>query len=196
PMRISWRVVCVLSLLVAACNDPEDEDEGKSREHVVDPAVVRASVARRTVTPSADPATGWTSPVRLGYTAGDQWEPAIATDGATNVYMLYPQYSGVPGCPACPSPTMGLPGSDDSGATWSAPRIMGTPGNGQWDAQIAVDPADGNTVYAAWLQNNHCDTVVAKSTNQGKDWSIVVANHTNSPTDKDILAVRGPDVYV
>ena len=64
------------------------------------------------------------------------------------------------------------------------------------DAQIAVDPIDGRTVYAAWLQNSKSDIDVAKSTDFGATWSVVVADHTNAGTDKPIIAVRGQDVYV
>ena len=46
------------------------------------------------------------------------------------------------------------------------------------------------------LQNNKSDIVVGKSTDFGVNWSFVVADHTNSGTDKPILAVRGQDVYV
>ena len=34
----------------------------------------------------------------MGFTTGDQWEPAIAADRFNHVYVLYPQYLGVPGC--------------------------------------------------------------------------------------------------
>ena len=134
--------------------------------------------------------------------------PAAATPPATSgsrpspptrfgtIYVLYPQYLGVPGCPACPSPTMILQVSRDRGATWGAPRQIAAPGTGQWDAQIVVDPVDGRTVYAAWLQNGKSDTVVAKSDDFGDTWSVVVADRTNAGTDKPILAVRGPHVYV
>jgi hypothetical protein len=88
--------------------------------------------------------------------------------------------------------------SNDRGATWASPRMIYPDGRttGQYDAQIVVDPVDGQTVYAAWLQNGKSDTVVAKSTDFGATWSLVVANHTNAGTDKPILAVRGQDVYV
>ena len=59
-----------------------------------------------------------------------------------------------------------------------------------------MDPADGRTVYGAWLQNNKSDIVVAKSIDFGANWSVVTADHTNAGTDKPILAVRGRDVYV
>ncbi len=147
----------------------------------------------------AVPASGFTPQVRLGLTrAGDQWEPAIATDRYGHVYVLYPQYNEVPGCPTCASPTMVLQISNDRGKTWGTPTLMYPPGDttGQWDAQLVVDPIDGRTIYAAWLQNRKSDTVVAKSTDFGATWSVVVADHTNAGTDKPILAVRGNNVYV
>jgi hypothetical protein len=144
--------------------------------------------------PAASP--GFAPQTRLGFTTGDQWEPAIAADRFGHVYVLYPQYSGVPGCPDCPSPTMILQTSNDRGKTWEAPRLIAPPGTGQVDAQIVVDPVDGQTVYAAWLQNSKSDVVVAKSTDFGANWTVVVANSTKAGTDKPILAVRGPDVYV
>jgi hypothetical protein len=141
---------------------------------------------------------GFAPQTRLGFTAGDQWEPAIAADRFGHVYVLYPQYGGVPGCDDCFSPTMILQISSDRGAAWGAPAIIHPAGSatGQWDAQIMVDPVDGRTVYAAWLQDGKSDTVVAKSTDFGATWSVVVANSTNAGTDKPILAVRGPHVYV
>ncbi len=144
----------------------------------------------------AAPAPGFAPQVRVGFTVGDQWEPAIAADRFGHVYVLYPQYLGVPGCPDCPSPTMILQMSSDAGATWGAPRVIAPPGSGQFDAQVAVDPVDGRTVYAAWLQNSKSDTVVAVSEDFGATWRVVVANHSNAATDKPILAVRGRDVYV
>jgi hypothetical protein len=142
--------------------------------------------------------TGFTSQTRMGFTSGDQWEPAIAADRYGHIYILYPQYNGVPGCTACASPTMIWQMSSDHGTTWSAPAIMYAAGDtqGQWDAQIAVDPVDGKTVYASWLQNNKSNIEVAKSTDYGATWTFVLADSTNAGTDKPILAVRGQNVYV
>jgi hypothetical protein len=90
--------------------------------------------------------------------------------------------------------------SSDRGSTWGAPYPIAKPsssvGTGQYDAQIVVDPVDHRTVYAAWLQNGKSDIAVAKSTDFGANWSVVIADSTNAGTDKPILAVRGPDVYV
>jgi hypothetical protein len=138
---------------------------------------------------------------RVGFTLGDQWEPAIAADAFGHVYILFPQYkttayASIPGCPSCPSPTVFLIVSEDNGATWSQPRIIASPGTGQVDVQIKVDPADGRTVYASWLQNSKSLIEVAKSIDYGTTWTTVIANSTNAGTDKDILVVKGRDVYV
>jgi hypothetical protein len=173
----------------------EDEGKGKRRSGQVEAEVIAAPIPQM-IRAAAPPAGGFAPQTRLGYQSGDAWEPAIAADRSGHIYVLYPQYLGVPGCPTCPSPTMILLISADRGATWAAPRQIAPPGTGQWDAQIVVDPIDGRTVYAAWLQNGKSDIAVAKSTNFGASWSVAIADSTNAGTDKPILVVRGQDVYV
>jgi hypothetical protein len=163
-------------------------------------AVLFFTRATNIASAAAPPPAGQT---RLGFQGGDDWEPAIAGDHFGHVYVLWPHYyasvSDIPGCSACPSPTALLQISNDRGKTWSAPRVV-TPNNlgtYQVDTQIVVDPLDGKTVYASWLQNNKSDTIVIKSTDFGQTWSApVIADSTNAGTDKPILAVRGRDVYV
>ena len=176
--------------------DSEEKAKGTRRSGVVLSDVVSAAVVKPASL--AKPPSGFAPQIRLGFTVGDQWEPAIAADRYGHIYVLYPQYLGVPGCPTCASPTMTLQTSSDRGATWASPRVIYLAGaaGGQYDAQIVVDPVDGQIVYASWLQNGKSDTVVAKSTDFGATWSVVVANHTNASTDKPALAVRGQDVYV
>ncbi|MGD0759520.1 MAG: sialidase family protein [Candidatus Sulfotelmatobacter sp.] len=117
---------------------------------------------------------------RVGYTTGDQWEPAMAADGHGHVYILYPQYGAVPDCANCTVPTIALLISDDNGMTW----------------QAVVDPVDRQTVYASWLQNKKRDIVVARSIDFGRTWSMSVAERGEEDADKPVLAVRGRDVYV
>ena len=132
---------------------------------------------------------------RLGASlAGDTWEPAIAADRFGHVYVLIPDFP--PSCKGCASSTAYLVVSGDNGKSWSAPRVIANPGTEQIDVQLRVDPVDGKTVYASWLQNNKSVIEVAKSTDYGQTWTAGVANSTNAGTDKDILAVRGNDVYV
>jgi len=125
---------------------------------------------------------------------GDTWEPSIAADRFGHVYVLIPDFP--PTCKKCPSSINYLVVSNDNGKTFSSPRIIADPGSGQIDVQLKVDPVDGKTVYASWLQNNKSLIEVAKSTDFGQSWSTAIANSNNAGMDKDILAVRGNDVYV
>ncbi len=133
---------------------------------------------------------------RMGYTSGDQWEPAIAADGSGHVYVLFPQYGAVPGCGACSVPTVALTTSDDNGLHWSAPRAMVPAATGQFDPQIVIDPADRQTVYASWLQNDKREVMVARSADFGRTWSMTVADRSDEDSDRPVLAVRGQNVYV
>jgi hypothetical protein len=140
--------------------------------------------------------TGFTPPTRVGFPVGDQWEPAIAADVSGHVYILYPQYGPIPGCVSCAIPSMILVVSADNGVTWQAPREIAPPESGEFDAQIVVDRTDQRTVYAAWLQNDKKETVVAKSSDFGQSWSVAIADHSSVESDKPVLAVRGQHIYV
>jgi hypothetical protein len=191
-------LVLTLALSLGSCAEGEDFDDdatSKTRTGVVDPAVIRATAASLTVVPAAS-AGSFAPQTRVGFTVGDQWEPAIAADRFGHVYIVYPQYDGVPGCPACPSPTMVIQMSSDSGATWGTPRIIGNPGAGQWDAQVVVEPLSGSTVYVSWMVDKKSDIVVARSDDFGATFTWTTASHTNAATDKPILVARGNDVYV
>ncbi len=148
------------------------------------------------VSAQAFAAAGFTPPRRVGYTVGDQWEPALTADGRGHVYILFPQYGPVRDCPACSLPTMGLMVSNDNGITWQPPRTLAPSATGQFDAQIKVDPLDKQTLYASWLQGEH-DIVVARSQDFGAAWYFTVAEHSaQTIIDKPVLAVRGPSIYV
>ncbi len=140
--------------------------------------------------------SGFTRQRRLGYDMGDQWEPALATDTQGHIYILFPQYGPVPQCPACVAPSMVLQTSSDNGISWDSPRLLLTSTAGQFDAQIKVDPHDGQTLYASWMQGKH-DVIVARSQDFGRSWYFAVAEHSPDVViDKPVLAVRGADVYV
>jgi len=135
---------------------------------------------------------------RVGYTTGDQWEPAMAADGHGHIYILFPQYGAVNDCPACTAPTMALAVSNDNGLTWQAPHALVASSTGQFDPQIVVDPVDRQTVYASWLQNNKRDVMVARSQDFGRSWYLAVAEHARNSEDADrpVLAVHGADIYI
>ena len=133
---------------------------------------------------------------RIGYTTGDQWEPALAADKNGHIYILFPQYGAVSDCPACTAPTIALQVSNDNGLSWEAPRPLVASSTGQFDPQIVVDPVDHQTVYASWLQNNKRDVMVARSQDFGRNWYLSVAERSREDADKPVLTVHGPDVYV
>ena len=174
------------------------EGKAKIREGKILPANINASPEQPASVAPAGP-SGFSPQTRLGFNVENEWEPSIAADRFGHVYMLYAQYTGVPGCPTCSNPSQVLQMSSDHGTTWSSPSVFyqqGATAGGQWDSQIVVDPVDGKTVYASFMQNNKSDIIVARSTDFGASWNFVTADSTNSGTDKPILAVRGPDVYV
>lgn len=145
-------------------------------------------------------ASGFTTQTRLGFPAGNDWEPAIATDHYGHVYTLYKHYdvSGQTSCSSCDLHVL-LQVSSDRGATWSQPRAIDPEAvqGGQYDSQLAVDPADGKTVWAAFLQNSKSSIAVMKSTDFGQTWSgPTIVDNLQRSTDKDILAVRGSTIAV
>src|SRR5947209_14914867 len=119
-------------------------------------------------------AKGFTLQSRLGFPAGDDWEPALTADRFGHVYVLYKHYdiAGQTSCNSCALHVL-LQISNDRGQTWSVPRpidpepVVG----GQYDAQIVVDPVDGKTVWASFLQNNKSSIAVMKSTDFGQTWA-------------------------
>lgn len=207
PMQVLLIALAVSVLLfgINAYSDYKQEEfikmlKGKAptRKGDVKMEVINASPLNAP-TVAAPPQGGFTPQTRLGFTSGDQWEPAIASDRFGHVYVLYPQYEGVPGCANCSNPTQIMQISNDHGATWNSPFVIypaGATTGGQWDPQVSVDPVDGRTVYVSFMQNNKSDIIVGKSTNFGATWSFVTSDTTNSGTDKPIMAVRGQDVYV
>jgi hypothetical protein len=141
-------------------------------------------------------ASNFTTQRRVGYSNGDQWEPALAADGHGHVYILFPQYGPVSGCATCTAPSLALLASNDNGISWETPHPLLPSSTGQFDPQIVVDPLDRQTVYASWLQNNKRDVMVARSQDFGHTWNLAVAERSADDADKPVLAVRGPDVYV
>ena len=154
---------------------------------------------------AAAPAPSFSSPVRLGFLQGDDWEPAVAADQSGHVYAAwshYTDYAGTgtgepdPSCPTCASPHTVLQVSSDGGTTWSSPRALSPSTTRQDDPQLVVDAADGRTVYAAFMQNNKSSEYVARSDDFGATWKTMLVEPLQRGTDKDILAARGGNVYL
>jgi hypothetical protein len=140
----------------------------------------------------------FSSPTRLGFAAGDDWEPAIAaettaTDGQGHVYALWTHYGADPACPGCGSPHAELQVSSDGGQTWTAPRPLRPTSTRQDDPQIVVT---GPTVYAAFMENKKSSEYVLRSDDFGASWTTVLVEPLQRGMDKDILVAQGQDVYV
>jgi hypothetical protein len=164
-----------------------------------------AILAGSSIAAAAPPAASFTSPVRLGFPNGDDWEPSIAADRFGHVYAFWTHYIGYagaatgdidPSCPDCGSPHMDLQISADGGVTWTAPNAPFPTLTRQDDPQIVVDPADGRTLYASYMQDNKSSQYVARSDDFGVTWRTMLVEPLQRGTDKDILAVRGQDVYL
>lgn len=144
--------------------------------------------------------TRFSTQTQLGFQSGDDWETAVAADRYGHVYTLYKHYDVAGGgtCANCDQHVL-LQVSGDRGQTWSAPRAIDSEPTkgGQFDSQIAVDPVDGKTVWASFLQNSKSSIAVMKSTDFGQTWSgPTIVENLQRATDKDILAVRGQTVAV
>jgi hypothetical protein len=150
-------------------------------------------------------AAGFTDPVRLGFPAGDDWEPAIAADDFGHVYALWTHYVGFgggssgeidPSCPGCPSPHMVIQVSADNGASWGAPHALAPSATRQDDPQIVVDAGDGSTVYAAYMEGDKSSMFVARSRDFGQTFEPVLVEDIERGLDKIALAARDGHVYL
>jgi BNR repeat protein len=151
-------------------------------------------------TAAAHASAGFTPQARLGFPAGDDWEPALAADRYGHVYALYKHYdvAGQTSCSSCALHVL-LQISGDRGQSWSAPRPLDPEPvvGGQYDSQIAVDPVDGKTVWASFLQNSKSSIAVMRSTDFGQTWTgPTTVENLQRATDKDELAVRGSTIAV
>lgn len=144
-------------------------------------------------------APGWAGE-RLLNPAGNDWEPAIATDPSRPfVYVLHNRYGGEPACRNdCPDPAMILHVSRDGGRSWLRERYLcvcrGV--RGQYDPLLEVASNTGD-VYAAWMNNFQIH--VSRSADRGRTWSTPVHVHPDVRWgDKPNMAVSpdGQDVYV
>jgi len=144
-------------------------------------------------------ALSFSTPIFIGFRAGDDWEPDIAADRDSHVYVAWAHYGGVPGCDTCSSPAAMIQVSKDGGRHWGEPKPLNRQPREakdpfQVDLQVKVN--EDSTVFVAYLDAK--DTVVQRSDDFGRTFSepIAVNAGLNGETDKVGLAVQGDDVYV
>jgi hypothetical protein len=137
---------------------------------------------------------------RVGFQSGDDWEPSITADRYGHLYVLYKHYDVTGGqtCKGCDIHLL-FQRSSDGGVTWTKPKPI-APGHtkgGQFDPQIVVDPVDGRTIWASFLENDTSLIAVVKSTDFGETWSpLQIVSDLPPGLDKDTLIVRGNIVAV
>jgi len=137
---------------------------------------------------------------RVGFHAGDDWEPSITSDRFGHTYVLYKHYdvAGGGSCHMCDVHLL-VQRSGDGGRTWTPPRAVAPiPTNGgQFDPQIVVDPVDGRTVWVSFLQDDNSRIAVSHSTDFGETWTHpTIVSGPDAGFDKDTLVVRGRTVAV
>jgi hypothetical protein len=146
--------------------------------------------------------TSFSTNVRVGFQAGDDWEPHLVGDNAGHLYVLITHLSDSPpqtSCPGCANHLL-VQRSDDSGNTWNAPVMIDSVGSSQFDPWMVLDP-DGTTIWISYMNNvvNSGSALgpidVVKSTNLGTSWSTPV-QASSSRMDKDAMAIRGGTMAV
>ncbi len=180
--------LAVVGLLVAASLAPAGN-------------LVPAASAATPLLGAGAPTLDFAPPVRLGAPAGDDWEPAIAasTDGIDVMFKHY----DVPGAglPACGDPSgcdrrILVQRSADGGVSFGTPLAV-DPGRVGYDSQLATDPLDGDHVYGSFLVETKSSIGFIRSLDGGATWSPTrVVDPLTKATDKDVLAVRGNDIYI
>lgn len=136
--------------------------------------------------PSSTPTAAPAQNVRVGYPAGDDWEPYMTADASGHLYVVYTHQNA-------PAHLL-VQRSDDGGTTWTAPVQIDPSGtNGQFDPWMSIDPNDGRTVWISYMQGSPASSInVVKSTDLGATWSAPVAvSGAYSNLDKDAMAMRG-----
>lgn len=163
-----------------------------------------AAIAMVGVSPAAGASS---SPTRLGFCGGDDWEPAFAQQGSY-IYDAITHYVGNTACdPASGSPAaIYLQVSADGGQTWGTPHVVWTQPVGGVSYPSQADPsvtvASAGDVYVTFLgygvNGGHTDIVAARSTDHGATFTS--ASKVNAKDCKNCdhpkLIASGSNLYV
>ena len=160
--------------------------------------------------PFRQPGTGTSVPAgaatRLGFCGGDDWEPEIATDDGSYVYVVLAHFPGDPTCdPSSANPNrVYIQVSSDGGKTFGpqhvvADKIGGVDYPRQVDCVVTVDPVTG-AVYVSFLvyglQGVQTDVAVAKSVDHGATFTATKVNGPECVNcDHPWTIASGNDVY-
>lgn len=79
--------------------------------------------------------TAFSTNVRVGFQAGDDWEPSLAADNAGHRFVLITHLSDSPpqsSCSGCANHLI-VQRSDDGGNTWNSPIMIDSANSSQFD---------------------------------------------------------------
>ena len=187
PLTLAAAIAAIAPALIV-----ERPGKSKSTRGRVEADVVASSAAQPAAAPSGPSA--FSPQVRLGFHVGDQWEPAIAADDHGSIYVLYPQYGGVPEMPGrrVRQPDRHPAGESRSRARPGTRRGRSRPrARSRWTPRSSWTGWTGARCTHPGCRTGRATRSVARSNDLGHTWSVVVADSTNAGTDKPILAVRG-----
>jgi hypothetical protein len=141
------------------------------------------------------PPPAFTAPIRLGFPAGDDWEPSVATFGST-IYVGW--MHAVPGEFFF---RIFLQVSTDGGSTFSAPVDV-APSLGADFADVWVLTDAAGVVYISFIAGNfqkasESNVFLVKSFDGGRTFTAPVeADGKAKAQDKPVMGLRGSDVYI
>jgi len=113
---------------------------------------------------STDGGTTWSAPARLTWNSGSSGYPAIATDLANGVHVVWSD--NTPG-----NDEIFYKGSTDGGTTWSAPTRLTWSSGKSYSQDITSD--SNNNIHVAWSDSvaGNLEIFYKYSTDSGSTWS-------------------------
>jgi len=155
-----------------------------------------AVMALAVVARDAPTAYAWSYPATLNTNAatdsGDDWNAQVATDGGGNWVAVWDSRDSLSGSIGTDSDIL-ISRSTDDGATWTPPTPLNTNADTDsghdWDPRVTTD-GGGNWVAVWWSEENlggttgaDDDILVARSTDNGANWTVPAALNTNADSD-------------
>ena len=108
-----------------AAAEAAEQGEGVQRRReafeAADAVGAAGQAGARSYVEAAAGTTAWVGEAPISATA-DDWEPAIATDASSRVFLLTTRYGAKPCSGNCPSPYIALTISQNGGVSWGAPK--------------------------------------------------------------------------
>ena len=202
PIASAVALIAAVGLIVMAVAPGAS---GAARDQL--PPKVKPAVATTpgVAVPGRERSTVAAGATRLGFCGGDDWEPEIASDGSTHVYVVWAHFPGDPTC----DPASGngrdiyIRVSNDGGETFGPAHVVAhTIYPNVVDCVVTV--SDTGVVYVSFLgyglpglPAKATDVVVARSANFGQTFTWTKVNGPGcTECDHPWAVARGNNAYV